>query len=94
MFFYQFDRKNAIEYLKKSSELFNDLGDFDLFVESNYNIGQVYFDEGQIVQALNIYKKAYAMKDRIKDKKIVSTIYSNIAVIYISHYLGGRYTYQ
>jgi tetratricopeptide (TPR) repeat protein len=72
----------AIEFLKRSIELKEEIGDKNGIAASLNNIGFFYHSQGNIKSAIEYYQKGLSIRENINDKRGISYSLNNIGSVY------------
>lgn len=72
----------AINYYKKSLEIYRKIGDQQGIATAYNNIGFIYDNQGDIPNALEYYHKSLLIREQIHDYKGIASTLNNIGYVY------------
>ncbi|MEY2916418.1 MAG: hypothetical protein RIS73_132, partial [Bacteroidota bacterium] len=76
------DQEKAIEYGNKAIEL-GKKTNFDKAIAQAYNdLGIIYYDKQDFINAIAAYKKAFEIRSRLNDQKGIAALYNKIGIVY------------
>jgi signal transduction histidine kinase len=76
------DQEKAIEYGNKAIEL-GKKTNFDKAIAQAYNdLGIIYYDKQDFINAIAAYKKAFEIRRRLNDQKGIAALYNKIGIVY------------
>lgn len=82
LFYSDNDKQKGMEYLLKSLEITEEVGDKKGIATGLNNLGYIYNDQGNIEKALEFYHRSLKLEEEIGNKPGIATSLNNIGFIY------------
>ncbi|MEO6405035.1 MAG: sensor histidine kinase [Ferruginibacter sp.] len=76
------DQDKAIDYGHKAIELGNKINFPKAVAQAFNDLGIIYYDKQDFLNALSSYKKAYEIRLKLGDKKGIAALYNKIGIVY------------
>lgn len=80
--FSSFDIEKAFQYAKRADSIAKEINDKEGRAESNYNIGNIYYNKSFFKQAISHYNKAYRLYQNSNDTNGIAQTLCKMAITY------------
>lgn len=81
------DKSKALEYAQQELDLAVKLNDQKAIAQGYNDVGIIYYQRGNLPEALNAYERSLAIREKLKDPTLIASSMSKIALIY--HNMGN-----